>query len=75
MIKLILILLIAGAIFIGMNWEQISGEVDSGVNSASELTEKALDMKEDAEDTLDDVRDKMEDTQDTIGDMVDKVKK
>jgi len=67
MIKLFLILIIAGLVYVGMNWEQISGNVESGLDTAEEVKSKAMDLKDQAQDKIDD-------SKDTLEDLVDKAK-
>jgi len=67
MIKLFLILIIAGLVYVGMNWERISGQVESGLDTAEEVKSQAMDLKDQAQDQLDD-------SKDTIKDVMDKAK-
>jgi len=60
-------LIIAGLVYVGMNWEQISGQVESGLDTAEEVKSQAMDLKDQAQDKLDD-------SKDTIENFMDKVK-
>ena len=60
MIKLLFVIIIAGAIYVGMNWEQVSGQVESGLAAIEEVKDDAVDMKEAAADKLDSAKEKVE---------------
>jgi len=74
MIKLFLVVIIAGLVYVGMNWEQVSGKVETGLDTAEEVKSKAVDLKDQAQDTLDDIHDKVGETKNKLEDMVDKAK-
>jgi len=60
MTKLLLLIIVAGAIYAGMNWEKVSTQIDSGVTAVEDVKDGLVDMKERAENKLDDTKDKIE---------------
>ena len=60
MIKTIAIILaVAGGVYVGMNWETISGKVDEGTEMVEDIKDRADDIKEDAGDAISEIMDKV----------------
>ena len=60
MIKTIAIILaVAGGVYVGMNWETISGKVDDGTEMVEDIKDRADDIKENAEDAISEIMDKV----------------
>jgi len=77
----IVILIIAAAVYAGLNWETISSKLDSGMDSAKELKETGDELHErvqekmdDAQEKMDDAKDKMDESQEAFEKLIDKVK-
>jgi len=74
MIKLFLMLIIAGLVYVGLNWDQFSAQLRSGIDTVDEVKGQAEDTLSDAKDKLDQARDKVEHTKDTMNDLLDDAK-
>ncbi len=76
MMKLILLLavIIAAAVYAGLNWDKVSSKLDETIDTATELKQKGDELHENVRDKLDQAKDKMDDTKDSIEELIDKTK-
>lgn len=76
MMKLILILavIIAAAVYAGLNWDTVSTKLDETIDTATELKQKGDELHENVRDKLDQAEDKIDDTKESIEKLIDKAK-
>ena len=79
--KFLLLIIIAAAIYAAINWDTLSSKIDSGIDNATQIKQKADNLQENVEDTMDDANDKIDDAKDKMDDasdafekLIDKVK-
>ena len=63
-------LMIAGIVYVGLNWDEISSQIRSGVDTVDEAKEKAMDMKDNAQEKLDQIQEKIDDTKEAVDDLI-----
>ena len=51
-----IVIAVAAGVYVGMNWDEISGNVDDKMDSAKEIKEQAEDVRDSVEDLLDKVK-------------------
>jgi len=56
---IILIAIVAGGIYVGMNWDSISGKMEDGIETVNDIKDDVEDLKENAEDSVNDIIDKV----------------
>jgi len=71
--KILLLIIIAAAIYAVFNWDAVSPKIDAGLERATELKQKADDFQEDIQQKADDTKDKLDDVEDRVGDAKDKM--
>ena len=76
MMKLILLLavIIAAAVYAGLNWDTVSSKLDETIDTATELKQKGDELHENVRDKLDQAEDKIDDTKESIEKLIDKAK-
>ncbi|MDH5259568.1 MAG: hypothetical protein OEX07_16250, partial [Gammaproteobacteria bacterium] len=73
--KFLLIIIIAAAIYAGLNWDTLSPKIDAGIESVTEIKQKGDDLKENMEDKMEDAKDRIDDAKDKMDDSKDEFEK
>jgi len=71
--KFLLLLIIAAAIYVGINWDTFSPKIDANLDAATQLKQKADELQKSVKDKVDQVNEQFEDVQDKLEDAKDKV--
>jgi len=72
MIKLVLILIVAGVIYVSLNWDTLSPKMSMGLDDAKEMMEKGNALNDKMHSEIDETKEKIDSVKESLDELIEK---